>query len=167
MPGRARVRESSFGYDAPPIPRLPEPPMKRAALAMFATASIAALAHARDGGPPKVYVDVAPETPRTEVAVLLVNRPQRRGGDFECAINAINAVGRVGERRHGTGVLPQTGALVVLRPAVYEIGAVYRTHLREGAEWAQKTFEAGKRYAVNCTGRTLNQMKIRAVEIEP
>lgn len=132
-------------------------------LAIASTAA-AAMVNAQDGGPPKVYVDVAPETPRAEVAVLVVNQPQRRGRDFECAINTIYTVGMSPK---GTGVLPRTGALVVLRPAAYEIGTIYRTHLRDGVEAAQRTFEAGKTYAVNCTGRTLNQMKLRVVEIEP
>ncbi|MFZ5637825.1 MAG: hypothetical protein ACOY82_14685 [Pseudomonadota bacterium] len=145
--------------------------MKRTARATLAIAlTLGAAVHAQDNGIPRLFVDVAPQTPKAEVAILLVNQPQPRGRDFKCAVNHLSPARPNGAKdwtRQATGKLPHGGAYVAIKPGPYDIAVLYQTHLREGNEWGKATFGAGKTYAVNCVGRTFNQLKVRAVEIEP
>jgi hypothetical protein len=124
--------------------------------------------HAQDAGPPRILVDVTQQTPKSQVAVLMVNQSVARGRGFKCAVQFLIPVKPRGLRdpsRASTGKLPHGGALVVLKPGLYEVVVVYQTPFKTGHDWGTTTLEPGKTYAVNCSGETFNQMKVQAVEV--
>lgn len=144
--------------------------MTRSVLTLLVLAIIAsASGRAQDGGLPRIFVDVTPETPRAHVSILMVNQPAARGRDFKCAVQSLIPVKPRGLRdssRESTGKLPHGGGIVVLKPGLYEVVVVYQTHFKTGHDWGSATLEPGKTYTVNCMGKTFNQLKVRAVEIE-
>lgn len=145
--------------------RLKERTLSLMSVAIFGMAPVSA----GDGRIPRILVDATSETPRSEIVILLVNQPLKRSRDFKCAVDYLVPVDAHGNRdpeRNATGKVPHSGALIVLKPGQYDIGVLYQTHLREGHIFGKGTYEAGKSYAVNCTGKTFNQMDVRSTELE-
>jgi hypothetical protein len=108
----------------------------------------------------QLSLDVRPDAPATEVALLTINAPQERGRDFECVIVALASDGIE------SGVLPDGVVAAAIKPGRYNVTAGYRTHLKGGQAVVEKMFEAGARYEVACVGKTYNQLRIRVNRVD-
>ena len=110
--------------------------------------------------PPQFYIGASAASTTSEVAILVINRPQPRSRDFACIVE------RVVPDVEPLLVLPRTGPIyVVVAPGMYRIVYISRTHRSESVGGLVERFEAGKRYEVHCAGMTRNQMKLHIAEL--
>jgi hypothetical protein len=110
--------------------------------------------------PQRFYIGATPASTASEVAILVINRPQPRSRDFACIVE------RVVPEIEPLLVLPRTGpAYVVVAPGQYRIVYTSRTHRSESVGGLVERFEAGKRYEAHCAGATRNQMKLHIAEL--
>ena len=110
--------------------------------------------------PPQFFIGASAASTTSEVAILVINRPQPRSRDFACIVE------RVVPDVEPLLVLPRTGPIyVVVAPGMYRIVYISRTHRSESVGGLVERFEAGKRYEVHCAGMTRNQMKLHIAEL--
>ena len=110
--------------------------------------------------PHRFYIGATAASTTSEVAILVVNRPQPRSRDFACIVE------KVVPEVEPLLVLPRTGpTYVVVAPGLYRIAYTSRTHRSVSVGGLVERFEAGKRYEVHCAGMTRNQMKLHIAEL--
>lgn len=110
--------------------------------------------------PQRFYIGATAASMTSEIAILVINRPQPRSRDFACIVES------VASEVEPLLLLPRTGpTYVVAAPGRYRFVYIYRTHRSEAVGGLDERFEAGKRYEVHCAGATRNQMKLHIAEL--
>jgi hypothetical protein len=109
--------------------------------------------------PTPVYLGTDPGDSPADVAILLVNYRPANNGTLRCH------VGVVAPLRSGASKEVGVPAVVVTRPGRHTLGA-RMFGLREGVIVDEHVVEAGKKYWVDCTGRSKMTVKIKVEEVE-
>lgn len=133
--------------------------MKKMTIAVLAAVFGVTVAHAGTASP--IYAGVDASTEASKAAILTVNGTVNQDKGFSCFVRGINP-----RRGEGPRNLPYGPATVVVKPGIYEVSVVFQDSRKEGFEFKEYTFAAGKQYAVDCTGSTPNRVRISVKTVE-
>jgi hypothetical protein len=103
-----------------------------------------------------VYLGTSSSDSQADVSILLINSSTANTGSTQCYIKWIFPSSK------GTKV----PSIFVVKPGKYDFTSSYTARNREGVIMSSYTFKGGKKYKVDCKGKSMRSLKFTAEEIE-